>query len=224
MSHPYVLLVLAGGAALLGIQWYFSEDQKNARALSALHTTPIREAKAGEIVRIEGRVRVTDPALKAPLSGRACVHYDLQVEKQASKNRMERVLRETKSISFAVEDESGVATVEVSSFQATVEFDKRESPTEPTAAQLRLLRAHGLDDRGFLGLRKQLTFREGVLEAGERVVVMGRVRLDDDPEGALLPSDDYREQRRQKRLVIEAYGQPVRATDLRSAYSFSNVR
>jgi hypothetical protein len=55
------------------------------------------QAKAGEIVRIEGRVRVTEPALKAPLSGRACVHFDFQVEKQASKNRMERVIRETKS-------------------------------------------------------------------------------------------------------------------------------
>lgn len=224
MSHPIVLLIAAGGAALLGIHWYFSEDQKNARALSALRTTPIRDVKSGDIVRIEGRVRVIEPVLNAPLTGRACVHYDLQVEKQASKNRMERVIGETKSVPFAVEDDSGVATVEVTSFQATVELDRDETPREPTAAQLKLLQAHKLDDRSAFGLRKQLTFREGVLEAGERVVVMGRARWDDDADGALIPSEDYRAQKREKRLVIEAYDEPVRATDLRSAYSFSNVR
>ena len=72
-------------------------------------------------------------------------------------------------------------------------------------------------------LRQSLVFREGVLEDGERVVVVGRARYEDDAEG-LIASEGYRAQSRRKRLVIESHADPVRASDAVSARAFSHVR
>lgn len=202
-----------------------SEEHRNQRALTGLSTRRIEDVKEGEIVRIEGRVRALDDVLVAPLTGRRCVHFELRVEKRARKGHATELVRDIKSVAFDVKDETGTAHIEVSSFYATVDLDEETLSDEVlTPGQKGILAAHGQPERSMLGLRQPLVFREGALEDGERVVVVGRVRFEDDPEGAVVASEGYREQRRKQRVVIESHADPVRASDAVSALSFSNVR
>ena len=154
MPHPYTVLFVGGFAAFRFFRWYFSDQHRNHRALAGLSTRRIQDVKAGEVVRIEGRVRALSEVLAAPLTGRTCVHFDLRVEKRTRKGRATELVRDVRSVAFDVNDETGTARIEVRSFFATVDLDEEtRSDDELTTPEAQILAAHGGHERNLLGLR-----------------------------------------------------------------------
>ncbi len=148
------------------------------RAAARLPRTRVADAKPGEIVKLVGRLERSREPLIAPLSGRPCAHYVARVEAKSGsgwRTIAERASTET----FDVTDESGRATVDASCVLVEVVIDHLWDPREIDAET-------GFDLDGFLlqvgvekpppGSRVRLRYREGALEEGETVTVVGLAR------------------------------------------------
>jgi hypothetical protein len=219
--------VLGGTGVVVYLTWYFSAYQSNLRAIRGASRVSVAGANAGEIVRVIGKLRSIGEPLSAPLTGRACSHFDLQVDVLVSTGKSSSwrsLFREVGSKSFAIEDSSGQAIVDTSSFAAAVVLDQHASSgtfNDATPELEALLARHGEKSTDFLGMNKGLRYREGVLEPGEAVAVVGRARWEDDPDvGGAVPSgrEGYRGSARTQRLVLEAHSHPVRASDDPAAF------
>lgn len=206
----FVLALVSGFAAISGLVWYFSPYRRNLRAIRAARRVRVADAPAGELVRIDGTVIATGATLSAPLSGRACVHFELLVERRVrtGKNSHWRaLLRERDTRDFAVEDEGGGrALVEITSLETSLVQDhhRRSGTLNDATPELEaLLARHGHSSTNFLGLNETIRYREAVLEPGEPIAIVGWAAWEDDPTpGALDPAGGYRSGARKKRLVL----------------------
>lgn len=226
--QPLILLAVGVGAGALGLgSWYFSPRQRALRAIRSVPVVLVSEAVEGSIVRIVGALRPLAPLLTAPLSGRACAHYDVIVEEQVRSGKSSHwrtIAHEHASRDFVVEDTSGRAIVQTAHFEATVELDhhQRSGFLNDASPELEaLLARHGRSTTGLFGMNRTIRYREGVLEPGEEVAALGRARWEDDPEpgAANVPRGGYRDSGRRQRLVIERSELgPVRASDDRSTF------
>lgn len=162
-----------------------------ARTILAEHRArPIREAIEGMTVKVVGVVRAAAATLRAPLTGRECVYFDVRMEEAASDDHREssderkrsrrRVsVRDREAVDFVVEDESGRALVRTGDVQVVVLRDVDESVRGGERPEVdELLRLHGHSPRS-------LTVREGSIAIGERVAVVGEASwtFDDDAPG-----------------------------------------
>lgn len=174
-----LLFVAATGvtvAAIAGLGWWFSEEQVTRRALAQVRATPIARVKEGTLVKIVGRAKPLSAALRAPISARRCVAWSLHVERSA-RNGWATIHSAQNESSFLVEDASGRARVDVRRARLVLHDDHiRENGglganwSEPL---VEYCNAHEIETKDFLGLDRNLRCREGVLELGETVAVMG---------------------------------------------------
>jgi hypothetical protein len=180
-------------------------------------------------VRIVGELRSHAALLQAPLTGRACACFVVHVEEQRRHGKTtswRSLVHESRSRDFVVEDATGRAIVQTRGIEVAVVLDHHERSgflADAPPALERFLAGHGHSTTGLFGLNKTIRYREGALEPGETVAVLGRARWEDDPEpGAATDAarGGYRDTARRRRLVIEA-GElgPVRASDDPAALS-----
>lgn len=206
-----MIWVVLGFLALLGLvawgSWYFSADQTARRAMRAVPVRAVAEVAGGTKARIVGRVRVDAP-ITAPLTGRACARWRVIVqEKRGGKNKhWVTVLDASQGVDFVVEDPSGKAIVAGPSVQAVLEQDGNFSSgflNDATPELEAFLAAHGRSSQGFV-FNKTMRYREGVVEPGETVTVVGWARWEADPEASARAGAGYRDAETPKRLVIDA--------------------
>ena len=210
---PLLLLPLAAlsiGVAVLAWRRYASEPARTARWLRALPRSDVRTAAVGP-VKIAGNVRLTDKWLVAPLSGRRCVLYDVVVTESQGQQGSRTIVQERVATDFSIEDATGTALVRTertapgppgSQLELAIVQDARYKSglfAEATPEHRRYLERWGEKTKGIL-FNRTLTFREGVFEPGEQVVVCGLGRREPDPD-ASAAGDGYRE--RPTRLVVE---------------------
>lgn len=229
-SPLLMILVLAGVGALIFGTWWFSPYQRTLRALRGVPRVSISEAVEGSLVRIVGTLRAGPRTLHAPLSGRGCACFRVEVDQRVShgkRSRWRSLIRAENSVDFVVEDATGRAIVKGGFIETAIVLDhhQRSGTFNNTTPELdAFLARHGHASTSFFGFNKRLRYREGVLEPGEIVALVGRARWEDDPEpGAIKHSSgNYRETARRKRLVLEpgTLG-PVRASDDPSAICLS---
>ncbi len=210
---------IVGGCTLLiilAVSSFFSAERRNLRAIGKHKRVSIADVKEGEIVSIQGTIQPVEKPLIAPITGRRCVHYAVEVAewvKRMRRSDWNEIVSETKAIDFSIADATGTARIETQSFNASATQDthtESEPYLDPPKRILALLKRHSRDAVDGEGIAKRFQYREGVLEIGEAVVVVGRARWED---AGAEESGDYRGQRRKRRLVIEAHDDPVRATD-----------
>ncbi len=176
-----LILVLA---FVLWVAWYTSPGARFKRALKARATSPIRRIRGRRLAKISGQVRRHEKLLSAPLTGRTCVVYWVVVEEmKATKNSWTQVINEHHSVDFLVEDPSGIARVDVSDAQPLLVMDAHFRSGTLNDADRKLeayLESFGTKSTGALGFNRTLRYREGVLEPGERVVVLGSTTMEAD--------------------------------------------
>lgn len=214
------------GAIVLGA-WWLSPYQQTLRALRSVPRVSVSDATEGSLVRIVGTLRAGPRTLEAPLSGRLCACFRVEVDVRVSTGKSSswrNIIREEDGADFVVEDPSGRALVKGGTVETAIVLDQHlKSGTfdDATPELEAYLARHGHKSTDFLGFNKAIRYREGVLEPGETVAVLGRARWEDDPEpGAVQPSSGgYRESARKKRLVLEP-GElgPVRVSDDAGAF------
>lgn len=177
------LWILSAGLATLSASTagtLIERVSPRARARRAALRVPrsrIESARSGELVRIVGRVEYAQQPLCAPLSGRACAHYEAGVESPARGGGYKRTLTEMRSTSFLVVDDSGRALVDVSRVSADVIIDHywtaRDVDLETRFELERFLYHAGDRGRAHLSNTSALRYAEGAIEEGETLSVVG---------------------------------------------------
>jgi len=213
-----VRAVLLLVAAVTLARWLHarSEGFLTKRQLRALRRTAIKDAKSGPI-KVVGRA-VDDegwPILKAPLSGRTCVLYEVVVRERhvTRKGRTSEDLRDRNSREFLVDDGTGRAIVPAHDrFQLALDHDVSQRSgwrRDPTPELVAYLRTRGVTSATLLGWNRNLEYSEGVVEPGETVAVLGSARLEETSGSG----GGYRDVGR--RVTIEPLGDTLYLSDER---------
>lgn len=205
MPLPAVAVAIAIAAAA-GVSYALGSDVRTRRALKKRAVTPIRGLRDGEVARVRGVV-VADEALEAPLTHRACVYYLATIDEgRGEHTRWHEVAREERYVDFVIDDGTAKLRVCMSVPRVAVVHDTHSrsgSFDDANEREEALLRRHGLRSTDLLGLNRPIRYTEGVIEPGEEVTALGRVRsevrdgervliLDALGDGPLLLSDDPR--------------------------------
>jgi hypothetical protein len=196
---------------LAAVHWYRNAPRRIRRHLGAAKRYRIGELPEDTVGRIVGRVEPTGPMLRAPLTGRACVFYQVKVSGDTG-----TIITEREGVAFRIVDETGAAIVDPRAAEVAVVFDheaRTDIFTAPTAEQSALLARHGERSERWSGIRS-LAFSEGVLEPGEDVAILGAgVR---EPDLHARPESGYREELPTRLRLTSSPRYPLRISDHRT--------
>jgi|KBSMisStandDraft_5_1062788.scaffolds.fasta_scaffold223277_2 hypothetical protein len=149
------------------------------RALARAPNVAIADIKDGAWVKVSGLVGVVGPQMMSPISGQECVGFWVEVVRSQSRE----LNRETCSV-FSITDDTGIAYVD-GPFMLVLDVEdgwsvvpkERYGVLEEAGVQL---------DAQFFN---RFTFREGLLQSGDRVSVLGCAFLEPDPA---RPAEGFR--------------------------------
>ncbi|RZO62542.1 MAG: hypothetical protein EVA89_08925 [Sandaracinaceae bacterium] len=201
-----LMLLLVGGFALF--RWYFSADQKARRAMQAVPLLPAARVRDGQTARVIGEV-LPGASVTAPLSGRPCTYWRVTVEEQrgGSKNRRwVTIVDEHEGVDFLLRDGDTKALVKTDFVQCVLEKDGKFSSgflNDATPELDAFLRERGQSSQGLV-FNKNMRYREGVVEPGEHVCVVGAGRWERDPDEEASAGTGYRDASMPTRLVLVA--------------------
>jgi hypothetical protein len=186
--------LLALVAALATGSW--RERARLARQLREAPRVDIGALAEGAPARIIGAV-VADETLRAPFTGRPCVAYVAEVDEYVSRgksHRWESRIHEVRHLPFVVDDGTGRALVDPGQAKLLVEIDtttRSGAFDDATEVERAFLDRHGMNSKGWF-FNRRLRYREGVIEPGERVAVLGRGVREPDPD-AVASVTGYRD-------------------------------
>jgi hypothetical protein len=222
MSPVVVAAVIIGALVVIGLATYFSRDARLRRAMKAVPLSTIAGATEGARVRIVGRVLARDRVLRGPLSHRECVAFRVLVETRRQSGKSShwvKTIDEHQEVDFVLEDETGRARVESRGSDFLIVLDHSDSSGFLNDASPELeafLSERGHQSTSFLGMNKTMRYREGALETGEQIAVVGLAHWEDDPEAGAIDTGGggFRDAVRKKRLVLTASeGAALHASD-----------
>lgn len=165
-----VPLLLILGAILVAA---FGKRERSARALVLADTTPIANLEPGARAKIVGKVRALDRrTIPAPHTGRDAVCYEVLFRWQSG-NSGDSEHTSHEAIDFVVEDATGRVIVRADAIRPVLEHDPEVdvpvADAKPWIFELAEQAQMRTADYGHFSIR------EGVLELGETVAVLGRV-------------------------------------------------
>ncbi|MFD2563841.1 hypothetical protein [Aquimarina rubra] len=164
------------------IGYYFSHKNRILRKISQIGSKRIQLVKDQEYIKIIGKVSTIDNPLVSPIGKRKCVYYQVRVqEKRGGKNKSwHTIIKEDKGIDFIVESSGEKTIVQASTSAKTkmvylVKDIKHSSGTwnDPSKHLETYLQSHGKDSTGLFGFNKSIRYREGVIEIGEKITLLG---------------------------------------------------
>ena len=161
----------------------------------------------GEVVKIVGLLGYSQEPLRAPISGRRCAFWEVVVERYHGGSNADcwtEDLRDSSGQDFVLQDGRHRALIRPEGARALIAKERSFQaglPSAPSPRMKAFLEAQGVVGRGLLVEDRPVRCREGVLEKGEVVAVLGRARWELDPDGA-VSGGGYRQSPR--RLVMEA--------------------
>lgn len=210
-----VVELLVGALILLlgwvGIILYFrwrGRAAQTRRLLQRSARVPVATLQDGVPSKITGRLVYATEPLRAPLTGRPCAVWEVEVEEfSADRESLAPVWQpfiiEQDAQDFYVDDGRDRVLVRAGAVRVTAVKDAEHWSgvlrNAPPPLE-RYLEKHGEQSKGKLGFNRSLRYREGVLEAGEIVTVLGTPRLETAADGPA----SYRG--RESQLVITGLG------------------
>lgn len=178
---PVIFPTIGCIAAALGLVGFLARPSATQRTLRRLPQSTIAKAPVDRVVRIEGVIETSLPALTAPLTGRPCVFWRVEVDIQSPRDPNIRVERGQEA---RVRDSDGIVSVDLAA--ARVEGGARVDTRGTTGGVgfftrglpkplEDFLREHRVPARAF---GRIVWGRELIVAAGDRVACAGRVRRD----------------------------------------------
>lgn len=193
-----------------------SEDKKLRHWMKSTRRSTIAEAPEGVVVRLVGTVTLLDgKSVEAVLSGRRCAFYEAMLETMSDDFTLDvwKVgARETGGVAFAIDDGTALAVVDPDLARVTLHKDvlgQAGSLVEPNEREAAFLKRHARAEDGWM-VKRLHRWREGILEEGERIAVVGVVMREADPSPSARR--DYRQDAVRIRLA-GGTGAPVSISD-----------
>jgi hypothetical protein len=185
-----VVAVIAGGRAL-HVRERRSPNAKMRQQLKQTPRVKIAELPESQIGCTVGRTRPLEatPLVEAPLTGRPCLFYIVEVEVEAGRG-WRLIARERHGGPFIIQDSTGRAVIEPDEARFDISFDYVDHAwSNPTP------REHGFVLRvqpSVVGVlfTNQVRFREAIIRVDELVSVLGAGVREADPLAP--PVESYR--------------------------------
>lgn len=201
---------IGSAVGAVGVSWlahWLRRDVRIRRKVARLPLTPMREVTDGQRVKVSGIVELRHPPLTGPLSGRPCAAWSVVLQRP-SDGGWRTIIRDWNAVEFVIVDDGGMAArVTESRAEVVYELDVEvESGWDKAPAErLReVLKQYGHELEGSSGRPSQYRVREGIIEHGERVTVVGVASREPDPSPRAFGGGAYREL--PQRLVLTAGG------------------
>lgn len=176
----FPLLIVFTVGTILFFKWYNSPGKKIMRSLKKSPAKPINSVRDGMLVRLHGVAKLAQEPLIAPLSGRKCVYYHIQVEQKGDKNSWRQILSEFKNQNFYLQVGNELALVKAQAkhrtlFHLVADHNLRSGwRNDATPTMEEFLNKHGKRSTSMLfNLNKTLRYKEAIIEPGEQIVVKG---------------------------------------------------
>ena len=181
------------------------------RRLRAAAPAKISELREGLHCRIAGTVRTLEQgSLEAPLCGLPCVAYLLEVvQHQATESGVEHdlVVYDRRAVPFLLVEGDHRAVIDPSFAQILLKSShemKARFPHELNARARAVLEKHAPMRSGWPG---RFTFRESIVEVGDRISIAGVGRREADPHGS--GERGYREDIQQRLRFVGSQKLPL---------------
>ncbi|MBZ0237593.1 MAG: E3 ubiquitin ligase family protein [Deltaproteobacteria bacterium] len=181
-----VVLAVVAGVAIVAASLVWNEKARIRRELRGAPRVDIADLREGRTGRVVGRVGEGE-TLQAPFTGRSCVFYEATVEEYRSSGKTgswRQVVREAVGVPFVLDDGTGRAIVDPRGARVAVDIDmttRSGTFDDATPVEEQFLTRHGLRSTGWV-FNKSFRYREGVIEIGETIAVMGQGVREPDPD------------------------------------------
>ncbi|MEN8137293.1 MAG: hypothetical protein ABFR62_02565 [Bacteroidota bacterium] len=162
------------------LKFFFSKKARIKRRLKNAVQKKISDFKNGETAKFTGNIEFVDQPLIAPLSNRECSYYYVHIEQKVSSGKnsyWKTIIEEEISNKFVIRDGEKCAFINDSKLKSYIIQDKEYSSgflNDANAILEKYLNKHGYESEGFLGLNKAIRYKEGILEKGEKIAVLGK--------------------------------------------------
>jgi hypothetical protein len=181
-----VIAAIVAGAAIVVASLLYNEKARIRRQLRAAQRVDLGELGEGRTGRVVGRVGDGE-TVQAPFTGRSCVFYEATVEEYRSSGKTgswRQVVREARGVPFVLDDGTGRAIVDPGGARVDVDLDmttRSGTFDDATPIEEQFLTRHNLRSAGWV-FNRSLRYREGVIEVGETIAVMGQGVREPDPD------------------------------------------
>lgn len=180
MPGPVLPILFATGAVAVGALAQILHRSAHERVLSELRSGTTKQVGSltdADLARVVGRADVVDRTLRAPLSGRICVAWQVSVWRPLGPRSWAKIDERAEHVPFAVVDGSGRAFVDTSRAQSYAVVDHEERLAEWGSASPGAIAFLGTPPGTLVHLK------ESILAPDEAVVVVGKVRRQEDDGG-----------------------------------------
>lgn len=189
------MFVLMGVAAVAMLAFAYSKsDLRTRRELRSAPLFRIADLADGVRGRVTGRAYPLTEALRAPLSGRPCVHFvarvDERVENDDGSESWRNIIDESHGVPFGIQDSSGRAIIDATGARLALDVDGTSQTRafgDKTEVELAFLARHGLASSKS---NKKLRYSEAIIGVDEVIAVLGSGVREPDPDAS--PTDGYR--------------------------------
>lgn len=160
----------------------------NAKATSELGRLAVRGR-----VKVVGKARPGKRMLTAPITGRSCVFYSIDVGEWFNGAKTP-LLSEHSTELFRIEDDTGSALIDPTIVHAYLRGTRLEGHSSDSESEHRtLLKRHGFTMVDEYGELRSLAYYESIILPNSRICALGEVSRQADPGGVA----GYREQPQQ---------------------------
>lgn len=176
---PALIIVVIG--TIFFLFHYFSKKAIVKRKLKKAIGRKVSEFMTGDVAKVVGTVEFVGEPLIAPLSGRKCAYYYVLVEELRSDGKSShwsKIIEEDRGGVFVIRDGRYRAFIsKESSIKSYIVQDALFASgynNDATEVLENYLNAHGRKSESWLHTNKRIRYKEGVLEEGETMAVVGR--------------------------------------------------
>ena len=194
----FELVVVGGSVAIpLFVQW-LRLDRRVLR-MKRVDVAVMEENARG---KIGGTIEELERTIVAPLTGRPCVYYDVQIRNSVGMDPGDVIITETSGVPFVLADATGTAIVDPGGAVVKRLWDTvYGSPSDFDAKRVsKVLERHGYPHPSMVW-RSRLHLTEVILAPGDVVEVVGAGIREPDPDGG---ADGYRTTKTRIRMVGSA--------------------
>lgn len=180
MDNIFVYVIIAGLIVAFILASYFSKKAIIKRKLRKAELKSLEHFRDGEVGKVVGQVQLVDEGLRAPLSDRRCAYYHVLVEQKVSSGKSshwKKLIEEEVADKLVLRSGANYAFVRRGNIESLIVKDRSYSSGFMNDAAEHLewyLNSKGILSENMLGFNKTIRYREGVLEEGEEVAVLGQ--------------------------------------------------
>ncbi|WP_298313812.1 hypothetical protein [uncultured Aquimarina sp.] len=179
----FFFIFLLGVIIFLIFSQIYSKKNRILRKLKEYPFKKIQLCKENEYIKIKGKAFPINEPFISPIGKSKCLYYKIQVEEKRSNGKSSSwrtIIKEEKFQDFIIESQGDKAIVstKIPKSAKTVYLNQDIEYTsgtwnDPPNFLDQYLKSHGKDSTGLFGFNKSIRYREGVIEIGEKITILG---------------------------------------------------